>query len=795
MPSSAARPVPRPSTKIGTALHTRYSPASGAHALAPDIGFLPVLTGINPDGLAIDTSGNVFYTDPWLNVVKEIAPNGTVTQVGSGFNGPWGLAVTNGGTVYVGDFGSHRLMKVTPPFTGPMHGTVTTVATLGDPTAVVLSGGNVYVADDNQIKEVAANGTTTPIGPLLGNLIEGLAVDPAGNFYATQTAFPTGYVTRIAPNGMTTNLSFSFVIPWGITYHAGALYVADRGAGIKRMALNGATTTFANTPQSPFGVAFDSAGDAYYSSESATLGQGGVYKVLDCPQLCLRFFVKNGGSQASRPNSVRVKLRNASNIVTSWGPYDVAASGPSCASVTGGHECYVSINVLAGSYLATFATYNSTNGSGPALSADEGAVVTSPSTVGIDLYNDPPATAQLQELPGYPPYASIAKCDTAVRRAVVVGVDAAGDDVLGVGAPLQTLTSNSSSLTAASALPYAINAFTLAPHTTSAATTVTLTALASSTVQHTYTSVLQGGTALCGVLTEFHLSDLPLGIVKGPDGAMWAIEYNSKIARVTYGGSVTEYASGLPAKSGGRYASIAVGADGALWYVTDTANSVGRITTSGAHTVYTIPTISAAPVGITAGPDNALWFTESASESSTSANSIAKITTSGTFTEYPINTPNARADFIAAGPDQRLWFAEEDAEAIGAVTTSGTFSQYVLPLTHYPSPIGITAGPDNALWFTEAGFTGGYSKIGRISTTGTIAEYPFSTSDSPIYIAAGPDGALWFLSGDGNLHRITTSGTFSQIVTGPLAAFAGIASGPNGSLWYGSGQSSIVRMQ
>jgi virginiamycin B lyase len=36
----------------------------------------------------------------------------------------------------------------------------------------------------------------------------------------------------------------------------------------------------------------------------------------------------------------------------------------------------------------------------------------------------------------------------------------------------------------------------------------------------------------------------------------------------------------------------------------------GRITTAGVVTEYPIPTASSAPIGITAGPDGALWFAE-----------------------------------------------------------------------------------------------------------------------------------------------------------------------------------------
>jgi streptogramin lyase len=67
--------------------------------------------------------------------------------------------------------------------------------------------------------------------------------------------------------------------------------------------------------------------------------------------------------------------------------------------------------------------------------------------------------------------------------------------------------------------------------------------------------------------------------------------------------------------------------------------------------------------------------------------------------------------------------------------------------TPFSSPLGITAGPDGALWFAE-GFG---NKIGRITTTGVVEEFPVPTlASNPGGITARPDGALWFteLSGE-----------------------------------------------
>src|ERR1700687_4449161 len=54
------------------------------------------------------------------------------------------------------------------------------------------------------------------------------------------------------------------------------------------------------------------------------------------------------------------------------------------------------------------------------------------------------------------------------------------------------------------------------------------------------------------------------------------------------------------------------------------------------------------------------------------------------------------------------------------------------------TPQGIAAGPDGNLWFAESG---GGSRIGRITTAGTITEFTGLTG-APFWIASRP-GGLW----------------------------------------------------
>jgi hypothetical protein len=69
------------------------------------------------------------------------------------------------------------------------------------------------------------------------------------------------------------------------------------------------------------------------------------------------------------------------------------------------------------------------------------------------------------------------------------------------------------------------------------------------------------------------------------------------------------------------------------------------------------------------------------------------------------------------------------------------------------------------LWFTEFGVR----KIGRITTSGSIVEYPLLPSALPFGITAGPDGALWFTdSGNNSIGRITTPPSSSPLFAAVL---------------------------
>jgi virginiamycin B lyase len=216
-----------------------------------------------------------------------------------------------------------------------------------------------------------------------------------------------------------------------------------------------------------------------------------------------------------------------------------------------------------------------------------------------------------------------------------------------------------------------------------------------------------GASTVGGVMTEFPLptsSSAPLGITAGPDGNLWFTESafsNPQVGSITTAGTPTEFP--VPTPSPGAAQIITVGPDRQLWF-TDSDGSVKAFPPLSPQTLssFHVPTSTAGPIGIAAGSDGALWFTES------QAGKVGRITTGGAFTEFGPLTANATPAFIALGPDGAMWFTEAGASAIGRITTSGDITE--IPITLSSEPFGIVTAPDGNIWFTEV--LG--NKVGRL---------------------------------------------------------------------------------
>ena len=251
-------------------------------------------------------------------------------------------------------------------------------------------------------------------------------------------------------------------------------------------------------------------------------------------------------------------------------------------------------------------------------------------------------------------------------------------------------------------------------------------------------------------ITEFTIptaNSAPQGITADPDGNLWFTESSgNKIGRIspTSPNTIAEF---LIPSANSSPRGITADPDGNIWFTEYVADNIGRISTSpNAITELSLRVAGnepREPQGITTGPDGNVWFLEDPGLLGFGGARIDRITpTNPSSVVGWFYLGEIRTSGLTTGRDGNLWFTESSHNNIGRITTSGTVTEFPIP-TANSFPQGITAGPDGNLWFTELLA----DKIGRIAPTSpnTITEFPIPTANSyPQGITAGPDGNLWF---------------------------------------------------
>jgi virginiamycin B lyase len=219
-------------------------------------------------------------------------------------------------------------------------------------------------------------------------------------------------------------------------------------------------------------------------------------------------------------------------------------------------------------------------------------------------------------------------------------------------------------------------------------------------------------------------SSAPQDIISASGFLYFTERAASKIAQLSTTGSFTEIATKT---ANAQPWGIAGGSNGNYWYTEKAAAKIGTVLASSftvsSQTEYAVPWSPSSPNEITSGtvPQNTLYFTDPAK------NAIGGITTSGVFSgPFVIPTANSGPEGITAGPNNEMWFTEYAAGKIGAFDPSGnTFTEY--PLAAGAKPYRIIEDSAGALWFTDNGAT---PQLGHITNNGIITEYPLTGAGS-----------------------------------------------------------------
>jgi FtsP/CotA-like multicopper oxidase with cupredoxin domain/sugar lactone lactonase YvrE len=242
--------------------------AGSTYVQAPGPVTALAASGLNePESVAVDGSGNVYFSDSANNVIKKwtVANNTVTTLVSNGLSNPQGVALDGAGNVYFADFGNRAVKEWLAA-----SNTVTTLftVTFGSFEGVAVDGaGNVYAANSgaNSIMEwTAANSNLTSL--VFSFSPDGVAVDAAGNVYIAQPENNAIEEFIPASNSVVTLVSGGLNSPYGVAVDgSGNVYIADglNNAIKKWSAASKTVTTLVSGLNEPTGVAVDGSGNVY----------------------------------------------------------------------------------------------------------------------------------------------------------------------------------------------------------------------------------------------------------------------------------------------------------------------------------------------------------------------------------------------------------------------------------------------------------------------------------------------------------------------------------------------------
>ena len=261
----------------------------------------------SPSGVAVDSSGNVYVADTLNNTIRLVSPAGVVstlagsssagssdgTGTGARFYGPQGLAADSSNNIYVADTNNQTVRKLVPS-----TGVVTTIAggaglagradgsgtgaRFNFPSGVAAdTSGNVYVADteNNLIRSISSAGVVSTVAGQAGfsggadgtgtaATFDGpsaVAVDSSGNIYVADTGNFTIRIVVASTKATTTLAGVAgtsgssdgtgsaalFFQPAGLSAdNSGNLYIADTNNHTIRLGLLQQAPKIETQPQS-----------------------------------------------------------------------------------------------------------------------------------------------------------------------------------------------------------------------------------------------------------------------------------------------------------------------------------------------------------------------------------------------------------------------------------------------------------------------------------------------------------------------------------------------------------------
>ena len=378
------------------AVHTLAGSVSGGLGVVTDgVGTAALFGSI--DGVAVDSSGNVYVPDGNTLTIRKIDTAANVTTVagsaartgtadGQGgvarFSYPQGVVADTAGNLFVVDTNNSTIRKVTPAgvvstFAGKPGATGSADDTPGSigaarfywPSGIAIdSAGNLYVADryNYTIRKITPSGSVSTLAGIAGTAgaqngartvatfasPSDVATDPAGNVYvadrgnnAIRKVDSAGNVSVLAGSDDPAKLGWKdgtgtaalFTAPQGVaTDSAGNVYATDGTNTIRKITPGGVVTTVAGSA-------------AVSGSADGTAGVGGTARFLNPYSIKVdpvgNIYVADRGNHSIR------KIDTAGNVTTVIG--QAGSQGVVLGALPGSLNVPTGLALIAGTGGAT----------------------------------------------------------------------------------------------------------------------------------------------------------------------------------------------------------------------------------------------------------------------------------------------------------------------------------------------------------------------------------------------------------------------------------------------------------
>lgn len=202
-----------------------------------------------------------------------------------------------------------------------------------------------------------------------------------------------------------------------------------------------------------------------------------------------------------------------------------------------------------------------------------------------------------------------------------------------------------------------------------------------------------------GDVKHFPLNDTPsvrlARLAVAPDGAAWfAEETGYSISRLK-DGVLTRHV--YESARGGPY-GVTVASDGTVWATLQSGDQLLRITPDGAMTAYDVPRPAAVPSDVAVGPDGAVWFLEFR------ADAVGRFKDE-VFREFPVGDKSAGLSGLVVTADGTVWFGMLRRGKIARLR-DGKIATFDLPHQH-ARPYTLALDRQGNVWYTDiAGYVG-----------------------------------------------------------------------------------------